>query len=104
MRFVSPVVLLTLMILGGYEQLRSQANNSNSGFDLVDKSGNIRKPADYRDTYQALGTYAVLDAKGGGQMHYTYASLARANTTARLASLPMERYWSRRSSELITLK
>lgn len=74
MKFVSSVVLLTLMTLGGYEQLKSQATNSHNGFDLVDKSGNIHKPNDHRDTYQALGAYAVLDSKGGGQMHYTYAS------------------------------
>lgn len=72
MKFVSSVVLLTLIILAGHEQLKSQANNNHNGFDLVDEAGNIRKPADYRDTYQALGTYAVLDPKGD-QMHFTYA-------------------------------
>ena len=42
-------------------------------FSLVDKAGNIAKPADYRDKYQALGTYFVLDP-AGNQMHMTYAS------------------------------
>jgi hypothetical protein len=42
-------------------------------FSLVDKAGNIAKPADYRDKYQALGTYFVLDS-AGNQMHNTYAS------------------------------
>ena len=42
-------------------------------FSLVDKAGNIAKPVDYRDKYQALGTYFVLDA-AGNQMHNTYAS------------------------------
>jgi hypothetical protein len=74
MKFVGSVVLLTLMIVAGHEQLKSQANNSHNGFDLVDKTGNIRKPTDYREHYEALGTYAVLDSKGGGEMHYTYAS------------------------------
>ena len=45
-----------------------------NGFALVDKSGINQKPADYRDLYQSLGTYFVLDAKGGNQMHSTYAS------------------------------
>ena len=40
----------------------------------MDKAGNIRKPPDYRDRYQALGTFTVLDPKGGAEMHYTYAS------------------------------
>jgi len=41
---------------------------------LVDKAGNIRKSPDYRDRYQALGTFTVLDPKGAAEMHYTYAS------------------------------
>jgi Cytochrome P460 len=41
--------------------------------DLVDAKGNIRRPADYRDRYQVLGAYTVLDPKGN-EMHYTYAS------------------------------
>jgi hypothetical protein len=67
------MVVLTLVILAGYQQVKSQSNGSYNGFDLVDKTGNIRKPTDYRDHYQALGTYAVLDPKGN-QMHLTYAS------------------------------
>jgi hypothetical protein len=42
-------------------------------FSLVDKAGNIAKPADYRDKYHELGTYFVLDS-AGNQMHNTYAS------------------------------
>jgi hypothetical protein len=41
--------------------------------DLVDATGNIRRPQDYRDRYQVLGVYTVLDPKGN-EMHYTYAS------------------------------
>jgi len=41
--------------------------------DIVDSKGNIRRPSDYRDRYQVLGAYTVLDPKGN-EMHYTYAS------------------------------
>jgi hypothetical protein len=41
--------------------------------DLVDAKGNISRPPDYRDRYQALGAYMVLDPKGN-EMHITYAS------------------------------
>lgn len=59
-----------------------QSNRSFNGFDLVDKTGNIRKPADFRDLYQILGTFVVLDPKvtmtgepgKGHEMHMTYAS------------------------------
>jgi hypothetical protein len=60
----------------------AQSNRSFNGFDLVDKTGNIRKPADFRDLYQILGTFVVLDPKvtmtggpgKGHEMHMTYAS------------------------------
>lgn len=71
---ISKVVLaLTLVILASDQLVKSQSNSSHNGFDLVDKTGNIRKPSDYRDRYQTLGTYTVLDPKGD-QMHVTYAS------------------------------
>src|SRR5260370_9304841 len=68
------MVVLTLLILAAYQEVKSQTNNSYNGLDLVDKAGNIRKPSDYRDRYQALGTYAVVDLNGNTEMHYTYAS------------------------------
>src|SRR5215469_12551633 len=72
-RFVfGSLVILTLSMVG-YQQVRSQSDNARGGFDLVDKAGNIRKPPDYRDRYQALGTYMVLNPKGN-EMHVTYAS------------------------------
>ncbi len=69
------------MIAAGF-QVKSQSNRSYNGFDLVDKTGNIRKPADFRDLYQILGTYVVLSPKvtmsgesgKGDEMHMTYAS------------------------------
>jgi cytochrome P460 len=66
-------VIFTLVLLVGYEVAKSQSNGSFNGFELVDKAGNIRKPSDFRDRYEALGAYAVLDPKGN-QMHFTYAS------------------------------
>lgn len=73
MIFRISLAVLTLVILAGYQQVRPQSNKSYSGLDLVDTAGNIRKPADYRDNYQTLGTYVVLDPKDE-QMHATYAS------------------------------
>jgi len=67
------MVLLTLLILAGYQEVKPRTCDGYDGWALVDKTGNIRKPSDYRDHYQALGTYTVLDPKGD-QMHFTYAS------------------------------
>jgi len=67
------IAVFTLFTLAGYPQMEPQRKDSFSGFDLVDKEGNIAKPKDYRDKYQSLGAYTVLDPKGN-QMHFTYAS------------------------------
>ena len=69
------IVFLVVVILVAYQQVRSQNNSSSyNGLDLVDNAGNIRKPADVRDSYQALGTYSVVDLNGDTELHYTYAA------------------------------
>jgi Cytochrome P460 len=78
------LVILALVGLAGYQLASSQKTGSSqktagsrtasfNGHELVDQTGNIRKPADYRDHYQSLGTWAVLDPKGN-QLHVVYAS------------------------------
>jgi hypothetical protein len=67
------VLILLLTALGSFREAAAQNETSVDGFKLVDKTGNIRKPDDYRDLYRMLGAYMVLDPKGN-QMHLTYAS------------------------------
>lgn len=67
-----PILILPLIILASY-QVRSQSKGGSDGFALVDKSGIIHKPADYRDRYQALGVFSVADQNGNVDLHYTYA-------------------------------
>src|ERR1700752_985321 len=67
------ILILMLIIVAGLE-VKSQSTSTYNGFDLVDKAGNIRKPANYRDLYEALGVFSVADLSGDGEMHYTYAS------------------------------
>ena len=65
--------IFTLAAIGdGYEQLKPSAQTFH-GFDLVNKTGNISRPSDFRDRYEVLGSYLVLDPNGD-QMHMTYAS------------------------------
>lgn len=66
--------ILVLVVLAGVQMGKSQSTNGYAGFDLVDKSGNIRKPADIRDLYPLLGSYAVADFNNETEMHVTYAS------------------------------
>jgi hypothetical protein len=69
------MVVITLLLLAGYQQVKPQSNNENNSYNaLVDKAGNIRKPSDYRDHYQVLGVYTPVDLNNNTEMHYTYAS------------------------------
>src|SRR5215470_14736540 len=63
-----------LVVLTGHQSIHSQNAGGRDGFDLVDKMGNIRKPADVRDLYQLLGTYTVELNPNGEEMHVTHAS------------------------------
>jgi len=74
MTFRISMTVLALLVLAGYPQVKPQTGDGYNEWALVDKAGNIRKPSDYRDRYQALGTYAVVDLNGGTDLHYTYAS------------------------------
>ena len=67
-------LILALVFLTGQQPARSQSKGSFNGFDFVDKTGNIRKPADFRDLYQELGAYTPVDFNNNTEMHYTYAS------------------------------
>ena len=96
MRTFIPVVVLALVIALSYHEVKSQGATSFSGFDLVDKTGNIRKPDGYRDHYQILGTFAVINAipmapgpsEKGTDIHYTYASPGTAEYYRKTGKFP----------------
>jgi hypothetical protein len=73
MTYPTSFMILALVALSGCRSATSDSNARFSGFDLVDKTGNIRKPSGYRDHYQALGAYTVLKPNGN-EMHAVYAS------------------------------
>ncbi len=50
MRLGIPLIAFSACVLGGYAEFRPQTKNSPNGCDVVDKSGNIRKTANVRDT------------------------------------------------------
>ncbi len=81
------LLIVALFIVAGYQPVNSQRAAKFDGFDLVDKEGNIRKPADYRDRYESLGTYTVIDPKGN-QMHVTYASPGTAAYYRKTGKFP----------------
>ena len=86
MKLAVSLTAASLLFLAGYE-VKPQAGKKDDGFDLVDKAGNIRKPNDFRDRYQALGTYMVHDPKGN-EMHVTYASPGTADIYRNTGKFP----------------
>ena len=48
MRLGIPLIAFSVCVLAGYAEVRLQAKNGLNGFALVDRSGNIRKPANGR--------------------------------------------------------
>lgn len=52
------------------------AQRSKAKESVVDASGNLRVPTDYRTTYQFLGSWAIAadSGKGSKQLHEVYAS------------------------------
>ena len=72
------VVVPILLVVGGQSSF-AQSGRTFDGFSLVDKSGNIRKPSEYRSRFNMLGSYTVVDPKDGDQIHFTYASPGAAS-------------------------
>ena len=54
--------------MAGIQQTGAQDTVAFDGFKQVDKTGNIAKSDDYRDRYQMLGAYTVIDPNGNQQI------------------------------------
>ena len=75
------------LVLAASQPAPAQGTKGFDGFKLVDKQGKISQPAEYRDRYELLGTYTVLDPKGN-QMHVTYASPGTAAYYRKTGKFP----------------
>jgi hypothetical protein len=67
---------LSMLAVTGYGRTDTRSPYRGAAAAVVDDQGNLRVPADYRTTYQSLGTWAVGAEKGPGakEMHLVYAS------------------------------
>jgi hypothetical protein len=71
--------LLTVISASAHSSVASRnatKNHSNKAEAVVDPNGNLRVPADYRTSYQFLGSWAIANDKGQGSkgIHVVYAS------------------------------
>ena len=64
MRFRIFMLVLAVVIFTGDQHVKSQTNGSHNRFDLVEKTGNIRKPSDYRD-----GQNTIRDSETGALVY-----------------------------------
>src|ERR1700757_633395 len=76
MKAVHAVVLTSLILLPINWQPAMTATNDPKAAKVVDASGNLRVPGDYRTAYQFLGSWAVAADQGQGakEIHVVYAS------------------------------
>lgn len=72
---IGVVVLLGLVTLAAGGQIGTTGTDP-ATTPVVDANGNLRVPADYRTSYQFLGSWAVADSAGKtpNQLHVVYAS------------------------------
>src|SRR5246500_6049828 len=76
MKIIGVVVLTSLVSLPVRWQPGVTATNDPTTEKVVDASGNLRVPGDYRTAYQFLGSWAVAADQGPGskEIHLVYAS------------------------------
>src|SRR5437762_11304339 len=76
MKIIGAVVLTSLVLLPVRWQPGITATNDPKTEKVVDASGNLRVPGDYRTAYRFLGSWAVAADQGQGskEIHTVYAS------------------------------
>ncbi len=72
---IGAVGLLALVLLAAYGQMGTAASDPLAK-GVVDANGNLHVPANYRTSYQFLGSWAVAEGPGKtpDQLHIVYAS------------------------------
>jgi hypothetical protein len=68
MKIIGAVVLTSLVLLPVLWQPGMTASNDPKPERVVDASGSLRVPSDYRTAYQFLGSWAVAVDQGPGSM------------------------------------
>lgn len=88
-RYTAP--LLVLLVAACSSQGTNSTSAASSAANLVvSASGALRVPDDYRNSYEALGTWAIAADKGQGskELHVVYASPGAASARRRAGNFP----------------
>lgn len=84
---LSKLLLVVLAALNVQPGLQAQDSKKSSFAALVDKDGRIKKPHNFREAYQHLGAFVVLDDMGN-EMHNTYATPGAAAEFRKTGKFP----------------
>jgi cytochrome P460 len=82
MKFIGAVGLTLLVLLPARWQPGMTATNDPKTEKVVDASGNLRVPGDYRTAYQSLGSWAVAADQGQGAKQILVVSAAPGTIAA----------------------
>src|SRR5262245_45543814 len=110
------ILALTLVLLTASLRVTLRGGTQDQHLDSVDAKGNIRRPPEYRDRYQVLGAYVVLDPtsmvadaprSNADELHYTYASpgtaeLFRKNRRLADGTVPVKEVLATSQAQLTT--
>jgi len=86
------IAVLAILALGN-QPAKPQAKNSFDGFTLVDKSGNVRKPTDYRNLYQTLALTSWLIQRGESDAPNLRIAGSRRILPPHTRNSPTARLW-----------
>ena len=94
-KILGAVVFTSFVLLPVHWQPSMTATFDPETEKVVDASGNLRVPGDYRTAYEHLGNWAVAADQGPGakQIHTVYASPGTTACTARARVLQMVLCW-----------
>ena len=88
MKAIHAVVLTSLILLPINWQPAMTATNDPKAAKVVDASGNLRVPGDYRTAYQFLGSWAVAVDQGQGAKEISTKKPAPSAQKASASSPP----------------
>ena len=88
MKIIGAVVLTSLVLLPVLWQPGMTASNDPKPERVVDASGNLRVPSDYRTAYKFLGSWAVAVDQGQGAKEISTKKPAPSAQKASASSPP----------------
>jgi Cytochrome P460 len=87
---ISGIVAATIAYVGYGAMRTTAAGDSSSAAAVVDATGKLRVPQDYRTTYQSFGSWAIAadEGRGSKEVHVVFASPGSIETYRKDGHFP----------------